>query len=363
MSALKNPAVNVRSHAAAQLVAKGEEATGPVLAFLRDHERDANLRSRAVWVLAQLGKEGRAEVSKHLDSEDDPEKVIVAYRALRHGDPKGLLDRANALAGSKFSSVRREVAVSLKGVSFFECRKSLIALIDGYDGRNRYYLEALGVAFHGKEREVYEQLIRPFFPKPGEWQWKAKNLAWRLHTAESVRDLDLCIRAQQPPVDEFRFLAMAFASFRNDQDRLDRSKRLRALAELPAFEASYYQETVREIIAKDLNDLEGEMMTVSYPVPANLGLATKVSEPKEIAKLKGDPIRGKAQAGKCYICHKIEGVGVPFGPELTHWGSQRTAVEILKEIVYPDAKLAHGYEKPVRPVSYTHLTLPTIYSV
>ena len=149
-------------------------------------------------------------------------------------------------------------------------------------------------------------------------------------------------------MDEFRFLAMAFASFRNDQDRIERSKRLKALGELPGFQASYYQETVREIIAKDLNDLEGEMMTVSYPIPENLGSPTRVSEPKEIAKLKGDPIRGKAQAGKCYLCHKIEGVGVPFGPELTHWGKERTIEEIVKEIVYPDAKLAHGYEKPVR---------------
>ena len=41
-------------------------------------------------------------------------------------------------------------------------------------------------------------------------------------------------------------------------------------------------------------------------------------------------------------------MGVPFGPELTHWGKERTIEEIVKEIVYPDAKLAHGYEKPVR---------------
>ncbi|HAE12562.1 MAG TPA: hypothetical protein DCG39_13065 [Opitutae bacterium] len=351
LNALKNPAVNVRTHAAAQLVEKGEGAAKQVLVFLREHEKDATLRSRAVWVLAQLGNSGRTEVSKYLDAEDEPEKVIVAYRALRHADPEGLLDRAHALAESKFPSVRREVAVSLKGASFSSCKKALEPLIDGYDGRNRYYLEALGVAFHGKEREVYEQLIRPLFPKPQQWQWKAKNLAWRLHTPESIRDLDLCIRAQEPPVDEFRFLAMAFAGFRNDEDRVDRSRRLQNLGTLPAFQAPYYQETVREIVAKDLNDLKGEMMTTSYPVPANLGLPTKVSEPAQIAKLKGDPARGKAHAGKCYLCHKIEGVGVPFGPELTHWGKERTVEEIVKEIVYPDAKLAHGFEKPVRLTS------------
>ena len=123
LRALKKLAVNVRSHAAAQLVAKGEDATEQVLGFLREHDRNAYLRSRAIWVLAQLGKEGRAEVDKYLDAEDEPEKVIVAYRALRHADPASLLDRANALAESQYPSVRREVAVSLKGVSFFDCRR------------------------------------------------------------------------------------------------------------------------------------------------------------------------------------------------------------------------------------------------
>jgi hypothetical protein len=107
--------------------------------------------------------------------------------------------------------------------------------------------------------------------------------------SNAVNDLDKCIRAQEPPVDEFRFLAMAYASFRNDQERTNRIKRLGSLASLPAFEADYYQITVDEIIEKDLNNLAGEMMETSYLVPQQLGQITEVSEPGEIAKLKGIP--------------------------------------------------------------------------
>jgi len=90
------------------------------------------------------------------------------------------------------------------------------------------------------------------------------------------------------------------------------------------------------------------MMEASYLIPTQLGVLTTVSEPAQIAQLQGDLDRGKTVAAKCYLCHKIEGIGVNFGPNLTHWGKERTVEEIVKEIVYPDDKLAHGYEKPVR---------------
>ena len=79
---------------------------------------------------------------------------------------------------------------------------------------------------------------------------------------------------------------MAFASFRNDDERKERASRLKSLAQLPAFAADYYQITVDEIIEKDLNDLQGEMMETSYLIPQQLGQMTKVSNPEEIAKLK-----------------------------------------------------------------------------
>jgi hypothetical protein len=140
------------------------------------------------------------------------------------------LARAKKYADSGNLHLRREIAVSLRDVPFDDCRSILENLMDGYDGRNRYYLEALGVACHGKEKQVYDHLVSVRFPNPAKWGWKAKNLAWRLHTRNAVNDLDKCIRAQEPPVDEFRFLAMAFTSFRNDQERTNRIKKLRSLA-------------------------------------------------------------------------------------------------------------------------------------
>ena len=169
VSALQSPAVNVRSHAASKLVEKGEDTGDAMLAFLNESEEDSILSSRALWVLAQLGEEGRKVVEAHLDDEKGEQAHVVAYRALRLADPIGLMKRAAESARSRFLSVRREVAVSLKPFPFEDCSDILLELIDSYDGSNRYYLEALGVAFSGKEDEVFRELVSPRYPVPAMW--------------------------------------------------------------------------------------------------------------------------------------------------------------------------------------------------
>ena len=347
LAALTNAAVNVRSHAAAELVRRGEPARPAVEAFLRGHGQDSFLRARALWILAQLGEPGRRAVEPYL-THAEPETAVTAWRALRHAHPEGLLARAKALVPSASPAVRREIAVSVRDVPYADCAEILQPLFAGYDGRDRVYLEALGVAVTGKESEAWRDRVAPLAIDPARMSRAARNLAWRLHTPEAIAALDAYLRTRMPPVDEFRHLAMAFASFRNDAERAERRERLLALAALPAFAADYYQITVQEIVEKDLNDLKGEKLTTNYRVPAEFGPKTQVSAPEVIAALPGDATRGQAAVGKCYLCHKIGGAGVAFGPDLTQWGGQRTIEQIVHEIVLPDAHLAHGYDTPVR---------------
>jgi len=150
ITALSNPAVNVRSHAAAQLVAKaaafeakdvdGEPATFGKVKKAFDASESAVEKARLVWVLAQFGEAGRALVEPLLRSKDTAAELqITAYRALRLARPEDLLERAAALADSPSMALRREVALSLRDVPYPECKDILEQLIDGYDGRNRYY--------------------------------------------------------------------------------------------------------------------------------------------------------------------------------------------------------------------------------
>ena len=148
---------------------------------------------------------------------------------------------------------------------------------------------------------------------------------------------------------------MGYASYRNDAERPRYKVQLESLAKAPGFEGKEYQESIEEIVRKDLNDLKGEDLTESYVVPKQFGPSSVLSNVKTIAAMKGNVADGKIAAQRCIICHKIGGVGVSFGPQLTNWGQLRGIEEIIQEIVHPDAKLAPGFDKPVRLRKGSHV--------
>jgi putative heme-binding domain-containing protein len=64
----------------------------------------------------------------------------------------------------------------------------------------------------------------------------------------------------------------------------------------------------------------------------------------EILALKGDPVKGKTLAARCYMCHHIDGTGVEYGPTLTDYGKTQTSEVILQSIINPSADIASGYD-------------------
>jgi putative membrane-bound dehydrogenase-like protein len=355
LDALKNPAVHVRWVAQEKLV-EGGEGCLPALKSCFENETNPYLRARAIWVMARVGPSGQEEV-KSLLKHPDQRFRVVAYRALRHVLPGQLLAHAALMAGDTSPALRREVALSLRDIPYGDCREILSRLLDGYDGENRWYLEALGTAFTGKEVEVYNQLIRPRFVQVpfGQWPPLAVNLAWRIHTPQANDDLQRVMLENPPSLDVFRRLVMAYALFDTEAQRLDGQEKLEALARAPGYEGEAYQQTITEVLDRDMRGLKGELLRTSYQVPTSFGAPTKLSNTGTIAALPGDAGRGKAKAGVCLTCHKISGAGVAFGPNLGAWGKERTVPEIIHELLNPAEHLAHGYDKPVRVRSGTHV--------
>lgn len=187
--AFKSPAVNVRYIAFTLLKEHGSSIIPRAMELLTAD--NPYHRARAVWLLAQLGDAGIAEVEKLLNSSDE-EFRVVAFRALRQAAPERILTFAEKLANDLSPAVRREVAIALADVPFEEKKSLLLTLADGYDGQDRWYVEALGTAAAGHESEFYLALKERWNAgaQPAtEWDDKLASLAWRLHPPEAVADL------------------------------------------------------------------------------------------------------------------------------------------------------------------------------
>ena len=175
LAALHNPAVNVRHVAAVKLRERGAAVVRPLSRL-----KDVRERARALWVLAQCGPAGVAAVERELTSRD-ADLRITALRALRSVDAD-VVGHAAALASDPSPAVRREVAVALRDVPFEQCRDVLLKLADGYDGKDRTYLEAFGLACDGKEEPIFPLLLERF--GDGETM---HDFAWRLHPRSSLK--------------------------------------------------------------------------------------------------------------------------------------------------------------------------------
>ncbi|GAB2599379.1 PVC-type heme-binding CxxCH protein [Spirosoma areae] len=196
IAALLNPAVNVRLLGFDALRAQGGKVVEPVMALLSSANQFH--RARAIFLLAHLGSEGQFEVERLLKAVDAPVRM-AALRALRSITPansksnpaltasqRALLPLLGNLSTDRNAAVRREVAIALRDVPYSECRNILLNLVKGYDGQDRWYLDALGQAADGKEEALFFDL-RPTMPEnPADWDLRTANLIWELHPPSAV---------------------------------------------------------------------------------------------------------------------------------------------------------------------------------
>ena len=189
IDALKNPAVNVRNIAFEKLKHQGLAVIAPVKKLLEDE--NPYVRARAIWLLSQLGLEGKKEVEKTLTDQDEKIRA-TAFKSLRQVN-QDILPLAKQLSTDPSAFVRREVAVALRDSSFKVKREMLLTIAAQYDGKDRWYLETLGSAMEADAEIWYKELTNLFYPNqtsiPSKWSKPMTHFAWRLHSVNSVNDI------------------------------------------------------------------------------------------------------------------------------------------------------------------------------
>jgi putative membrane-bound dehydrogenase-like protein len=353
ITALRSPAVNVRSIGFEGLKARGAAAVGAVAALLDDPS--PYMRGRAIFLLYQLGPEGQKRAGSP-ESYTDAGLRIAAYRAMRRAG-LDVNPVAARLARDTDPGVRREVALSMRDQPAASALDVLVEIARGYDGQDRTYLEALGTGATGKEAALYERLRRDLGVKndPLTWTETFARIAWRLHVPAGVPDL--LARAQSPKLSAAeRKLALETIAFVKDPAA---SKAMLTLADAksPSREPATWWLLNRmsndwadyglrpALKAAGIYDPEAIVLRESV-IPQPAGDLPELSI-DEVARLTGDVVRGKNTAARCLMCHSIGGTGAEFGPALDNWGRGKSADVIATAIIRPSAEIAHSYDGTV----------------
>jgi len=347
IAALKSPAPNVRYNGFTALKAQGVKAVPAVAALLSDD--NAYIAARAAWLLAQMGEEGVAQVKPWLDSKSEDQR-LVAYRALRRAGVDVMAMAAKMVSDSS-AAVRREVALTLREVPASQSLPLLVKIAQQFDGKDRAYLEALGLGAEGKEAELYAAICTD---KPAAWTDSQAWIAWRLHPAAAAeafktRALDSALTEDQ------RKLMLTGLAFVKSREAAGAMIALANTKDFPLKELAKWWLLNRKGNDWQSYDVESGMKALGLYDPAKVKLvavemppelkdAPKLPTGAEIAQLPGDAKRGQAAIAVCFTCHKVGKMGVEFGPDLSTFGKQQPSEVIANAIAHPSADISHGFE-------------------
>ncbi|MDG2221485.1 MAG: ThuA domain-containing protein [Rubripirellula sp.] len=174
VEALRNPNLAVRYKAWMALHAMGESAEAELLKLYADS--NPRLRARALWLLGKI--DGRGEHFVAMASADDD--VNIRCTAIRLARQLGMTPSTTLARAAQDPSpaVRRELAVALRYDDSATMPACWAELAQQYDGKDRWYLEALGLSSDLRASECFEAWLNAI---GGDWNTTAgRDIVWRI---------------------------------------------------------------------------------------------------------------------------------------------------------------------------------------
>ncbi len=287
--ALKSPNPATRYTAWRKLHASGAAAEPELLKLWAD--TNPRVRSRALFLLAQI--KGRENI--HLTaglSDPDPQIRTAAVRLIRtltrsRGFDSSVFESNQALAAKLMKDpspqVRREIALTLHGAK--EIAPMWAALAQQHDGKDRWYLEALGIGAAGQE----DACLTAWLDAVGD-QWNTpggRDIVWRLRSSKTAKYLvKILTDKATATADQPRYLrAFDFLPANPEKD-----KALVQLASLGAQSNFIATEALQRLKTED-----GKTATALKSAIDSMLIATK-GTPQFIELVRDFNIRGQGAA-------------------------------------------------------------------
>jgi len=136
---------------------------------------DPILRARALWLLGGIPGQGDREVQKAI-KDSDPNFRVLAIRILRLNGTD-IVSATRPLIQDPSPQVRREIALAFQHLKPEEALEPLLELCKQYDGKDRWYLEALGLGADNQWDPFLDVWLQD---SPDAWNSPAgRRIVWR----------------------------------------------------------------------------------------------------------------------------------------------------------------------------------------
>jgi putative membrane-bound dehydrogenase-like protein len=198
IEALKSPNQSVRYVAWHRLHDAGRAAEPALGAVFQSVSENPRYRARALWLLTKIA--GRGDYWVRLGLRDADEDIrVTALRAARQIASDVTPYVAVAVADQS-PAVRREAAIALRRLTMPTAANLWARLAVQHDGRDRWYLEALGIGAEGQ----WDAFFGAWRSQVGDgWNSPAgRDLVWRARTESALPLLVELIKSPQTSAAE-----------------------------------------------------------------------------------------------------------------------------------------------------------------
>ena len=196
IKALKSPAASVRYLAWQKLHAAGADAVAPLKEMAKDE--NPRMRARALWLLGKISGQTQTAIDLAMNDSDSDVRTVALRLARQTGT--GVLAICNAFVDDPSPQVRREVALALRNNKSEQVPELWAKLAAQHDGKDRWYLEALGIGAEGQ----WDACFGAWLKAAGEeWNTPAgRDIIWRSRATATPSYLAKILLSEDLPAEE-----------------------------------------------------------------------------------------------------------------------------------------------------------------
>lgn len=153
----------------------------PELLKAFNESQESKIRARVLWLLAQIpGHEDHYIQRAIIDGDSDIRLMSLRIARLHKKDVLPIIEK---LIDDKSAQVRRECLVALRGVEGKKSAELWGKLAQQHDGKDRWYLEAIGIAAEGRWDICLDAWLKQV---DGKWRTPAgRDIVWRSRSSRT----------------------------------------------------------------------------------------------------------------------------------------------------------------------------------